>query len=77
MLHGRSRLDRPTEKFCWVYVRLPIHPIYCSKNGLYVDLKDILQKGFKSSKNICLYMIFDSLSVSFRYAVKLRDCFYS
>ena len=32
-----------------------------------------MQKGFKSPKNICLYMIFDWLSVSFRYAVKLRD----
>ena len=39
----------------------------------YVDLKIFL-----SSENICLYMIhvFDWLSVSFRYAVKLRDWFY-
>ena len=33
-----------------------------------------MQKVFlKSPKNNCLYMIFDWLSVSFRYAVKLRD----
>ena len=38
----------------------------------YVDFKDILQKGFKSSKNICVYTMFDWLSVSFMYAVKLR-----
>ena len=36
----------------------------------YVDFKDILQKGSESSKNI--FMIFDWLSVSFRYAVKWR-----
>ena len=23
---GHSRLDRPNEKLCWVYVRLPTHP---------------------------------------------------
>ena len=28
---------------------------------------------FKSPKNICLYIIFDWLSVSFRYTIKLRD----
>ena len=33
----------------------------------------MLQRGFKSPKNICLYMIFDWLSVSSRYAVKLTD----
>ena len=32
-----------------------------------VDFKDTLQKGFKSSKDICLYNIFDWLSVSSRY----------
>ena len=29
ILYGHSRLDRldrPNEKFCWVYVRLPTHP---------------------------------------------------
>ena len=26
ILHGHSRLDRPNEKFYWVYVRLPTHP---------------------------------------------------
>ena len=40
----------------------------------YVDFKRYIAKGFfKSPKNICLYMIFDWLSVAFRYAVKLRD----
>ena len=24
--YGHSRLDRPNEKFCWVYLRLPTHP---------------------------------------------------
>ena len=26
MLHGHSRLERPNEKSCWVYVLLPAHP---------------------------------------------------
>ena len=40
----------------------------------YVDFKRYTAKAFlKSPKNICLYIIFDWLSVSFRYAVKLRD----
>ena len=26
VLYGHSRLDRPNENFCWVYVRLPTHP---------------------------------------------------
>ena len=26
ILYGHSRLDRPNEKLCWVYVRLPTHP---------------------------------------------------
>ena len=26
ILYGHSRLDRPNEIFCWVYVRLPTHP---------------------------------------------------
>ena len=26
IVYGLSRLDRPNEKFSWVYVRLPIHP---------------------------------------------------
>ena len=26
ILYGHSRLDRPNEKFCSVYVRLPTHP---------------------------------------------------
>ena len=51
----------------------PTHPYHYSKMVRCVDFKDILQKGFKSPKNIRLYMIFDWLSVSFRYAVKLRD----
>ena len=42
----------------------------------YVDFEDILQKGLKSSKKICLYKIFNWLSVYFRYSVKLRDWFY-
>ena len=40
----------------------------------YVDfIEDILQMDFESPKNICLYMIFDWLSVSFRFTIKLRD----
>ena len=38
----------------------------------YVDFKDILQTRFKNFKNICVYTMFDWLSVSFRYAVKSR-----
>ena len=46
MLLGHSRLDRPKEKFCWVYVCFPTNPppftvckkVYC------VDLKKISQK---------------------------------
>ena len=33
--------------------------IIVQKMVLYLDFIDILQKGFKCSKNICLYMIFD------------------
>ena len=51
----------------------PPNLIIARKMVRYVDFKDILQSGFKSSKTICLYMIFDWLSVSFRNAVKLRD----
>ena len=51
----------------------PPTQIIVRKMVRYVDFKDILQKGFKSSKNICLYMIFDWISVSFRYAVKWGD----
>ena len=40
ILYGHSRLDRPNEKFCWVYVRLPTHP-HGSKMFGYVDLKVI------------------------------------
>ena len=50
-LYGHSRLDRPNEEFCWVYVRLathqPTHPpsLMFKKMVGYVDLKDILQNG--------------------------------
>ena len=55
-------------------VNRPTNPNHCSKMVRYVDLKKVYCKRvFKSPKNICLYMIFDWLSVSFRYAVKLRD----
>ena len=33
-LYGHSRLDRPNEKFCWVYVRLPTHPPSCFEKCL-------------------------------------------
>ena len=40
ILYGHSRLDRPNEKFCWVYVRLPTHPLtWFEKMFGYVDLK--------------------------------------
>ena len=51
----------------------PTHPNLCSKMVHFVDFKRYIAKGFKSPKNICLYMIFDWLSISFRYAVKLKD----
>ena len=44
-----------------------------AKIVIYADFKIYWKKVCKSPKNICLYMIFDWLSVSFRYAVKLRD----
>ena len=40
---------------------------------MYILKRYIAEGFFKSPKNICLYIIFDWLSVSFRYAVKLRD----
>ena len=46
----------------------------CSKNGSLCRFYKIYRKRlFKGPKNICLYMIFDWGSFSFRYAVKLRD----
>ena len=48
IVYGHSRLDRPNEKLCWVYVRLPTHlPSNVRKMVGYVDLKDILQNGLK------------------------------
>ena len=43
ILHGLSRLDKPNEKFYWVYVRLPTHPptLMVRKLFGYVDLKVI------------------------------------
>ena len=42
ILYGHSRLDRPNENFCWVYVRLPTHsPLMVQKMFGYVDLKVI------------------------------------
>ena len=43
ILYGHSRLDRPNEKFCSVYVRLPTHPptLMVRKMFGYVDLKVI------------------------------------
>ena len=37
ILYGHSRLDRPNEKFCSVYVRLPT--LMVRKMFGYVDLK--------------------------------------
>ena len=48
--------------------------IIVQKMVRYVDFEDILHFVLKKSlENICLYMIFDFLSVSFRYVEKLRD----
>ena len=57
MSHGHSRLDRPNEKFCWIYARQPPTLIIAPKMVRYVDFKDILQKSLKCSKNICLYIL--------------------
>ena len=52
----------------------PTHPNHFSKNISLCRFKRYTAKGFlKSPKNICLYMIFGRLLVSFRYAVKLKD----
>ena len=57
IVYGHSRLDRPNEKFYWVYVRLSTLFNVRKRVG-YVDLKDIFQNGLKCSKNICrLYEI--------------------
>ena len=43
IVYGHSRLDRPNENFCWVYVRLSTHPpsLMFEKRVGCVDLKDI------------------------------------
>ena len=46
ILYGHSRLDRPNEKFCWVYVQLPTHP-YCSKNVWLCRFQSYVAKRFK------------------------------
>ena len=68
ILYGHSRLDRPHEKFCWVYVRLPTHTHYCSKNGLLcylLFLKDILQKKKKKIFQEVLSLYDNCLVISF------------
>ena len=44
ILYGHSRLDRPNEKFCWVYVRLPNHG---SKNVWLCIFESYIAKHFK------------------------------
>ena len=46
ILYGHSRLDRPNEKFCSVYVRLPTHP-HGSKNVWLCRLESYIAKRFK------------------------------
>ena len=65
ILYGHSRLDRPNEKFCWVYVRLPTHP-HGSTNVWLCRFESYIANVLRYSTNFCLYMIFDWLSVSFR-----------
>ena len=67
ILYGHSRLDRPNEKFCWVYVRLPTHP-HGSKNVWLCRFESYIAKRFKIfHKFLSLYDMW--LSVSFRQAV--------
>ena len=46
ILYGHSRLDRPNEKFCSVYVPLPTHP-HGLKNVLLCRLESYIAKRFK------------------------------
>ena len=46
ILYGHSRLDRPNEKFCWVYVRLPTYP-HDSKNVWLCRFESYIAKLFK------------------------------
>ena len=56
ILYAHSRLDRPNEKFCWVYVRLPTHP-HGSKNVWLCRFESYIAKRFKIFHKFCLYMI--------------------
>ena len=66
ILYGHSRLDRPNEKFCWVYVRLPTHPPSWFENVWLCRFESYIPNVLRYSTIFCLYMIFDWLSVSFR-----------
>ena len=46
ILYGHSRLDRPNEKFCWVYVRLTTHS-HGSKNVWLCRFESYVAKRFK------------------------------
>ena len=48
ILYGHSRLDRPNEKFCWVYVGLP-PPTHThgSKNVWLCRFESYIAKRFK------------------------------
>ena len=47
------------------------HSPYCSKLVRYAGFKEVLLFFLKSSKNICLYMIFDWLSGLFHIGCKV------
>ena len=46
ILYGHSRLDRPNEKFCWVYVRLPTHTPSWFKNIWLCRFENYIAKRF-------------------------------
>ena len=56
IVYGHSRLDRPNEKFCWVYVRLPT--LMVRKNVWLCRFESYIAKRFKIFKEfLSLYDI--------------------
>ena len=47
ILYGHSRLDRPNEKFCWVYVQLIIQQPHGSKHVWLCRFESYIAKRFK------------------------------
>ena len=50
--YGHSKLDRPNDKFCLVYVRLPTHPPSLFDKWL-CSFEEYIAKCLRCSKNFC------------------------